>query len=101
MANLATLTPFPKGVSGNPSGRPKGALSLTSRVRAVLEANVTEATDFADELTKVIMNKALEGDERMIRLIWSYIDGKPKQNLSLEQDTKATIMFDRAFFVDE
>jgi hypothetical protein len=98
MANIATLKPFPPGVSGNPAGRPKGALSITNRVRAALEVGVTEQADFADKLVEVVMQKALEGNEHMIRLVWSYIDGKPKQESVVEVTIPTPIMsFDEVF----
>ena len=93
MANIASLKPFPKGVSGNPTGRPKGALSLTTRVREALEQACAADTDFADELTKVVMQKALEGNEQMIKLVWSYVDGQPKQENVIESKAPIVVQF--------
>ncbi len=36
MANLENLKPFPKGVSGNPKGRPKGVKNLATVVQQIL-----------------------------------------------------------------
>jgi hypothetical protein len=49
MPNIENLKPFPKGVSGNPKGRPKGVKNLATVVQQIL----------ADEklLDKIVKNK--------------------------------------------
>lgn len=55
MPNLDNLKPFPKGVSGNPKGRPKGVKNWASVVQQLL----------ADEklIDKVVTNKPSYWDE--------------------------------------
>lgn len=84
---------FKKGESGNPAGRPPGALSFTSKVRAALEkiAMSKDGEDISYEqlLVKRVLNKAIEqGDGRMIELIWGYLDGKPQTKTDITTDGK-------------
>ena len=76
---------FVPGISGNPAGKAPGTKSLTTKVKAALE-KIAEGKDFSYEeaLIKVILKKAIiDGDTRMIEIIWNYLDGKPNQNLGL------------------
>ena len=53
---------FKPGQSGNPNGRPKGALNKASQaIRALMEGE-------AEELGRVAIHKALEGDMTALRL---------------------------------
>lgn len=61
--------PFQKGVSGNPSGRPKDALGPT--VRRLLSAEKLE-----EHVQKVIA-AADNGDMRAVQLLWERGWGKP------------------------
>ncbi len=53
MAGIANLKPFPKGVSGNPGGRPKG-----------IAAKAREHTDKAVE----VLAKALDSPDERVRV---------------------------------
>jgi len=87
MANIASLKPFKKGDPRiNRKGRPEGCKSLTTLVREALAKIATskdgEDISYEKLLVKRILNKAIEhGDNRMIELVWSYMDGKPRQAL--------------------
>lgn len=81
MANPENLRPFPKGTSGNPTGRRPG-LSLTRLVRDELQrpANDSTETTKAQMIAAMIVNLAQAGDRVMIPLVWRYVDGEPKQS---------------------
>jgi len=77
---------FIKGVSGNPeggSGRPKGSISITSRIREELNRTPDgQKITYLDALIKKIFKKAIvDEDPQMIKILWGYIDGMPKQSL--------------------
>jgi hypothetical protein len=105
------LKPFPKGRSGNPGGRPKG-LSITAAVRRELqeaadlliarkvmgEGDVerwqAEALTKADVVAARVVAMALDGDLDAIKLVWSYVDGKPTQGLDVSGEVEHTVTID-------
>jgi hypothetical protein len=76
MANTANLKPFPKGVSGNPGGRPRKVLA-ERLLRKLLEND--EAT--AEALIASLIEKAKTGDVAAFNSIRDMVDGKPVQRL--------------------
>ena len=60
-----------KGQSGNPRGRPKRGAAITEYLRHQLTEVVGEdgRATRADELARVLLGKALEGDTAAIRLV--------------------------------
>src|SRR3990167_11021634 len=72
---------FKPGVSGNPAGKPKGAISLV----AILKEKLSEVPEGADKKTYAqlliqrMMSIALkDGDVGMIKDMIDRIDGKPQ-----------------------
>ena len=81
--------PFIKGQSGNLAGRPKSSVSITDAVkRTLLEEfpglSNREKRTYLELIVKKIFDKALKGDEAMLRMVWNYIDGMPRQNIGLD-----------------
>lgn len=83
---------FKPGHPGGP-GRPKGSVSLTTKLRQQLgqEAKFKDrepghGITYADILAKKVVDMALAGDARMITLIYDRIDGKVPENLGASQD---------------
>lgn len=72
--------PFPKGVSGNPNGRPKKEHSLTDTLRELMD----EQPDLKRALITKVIEKAIgSGDMNALKLIWSYTDGAPVNTTEL------------------
>jgi hypothetical protein len=74
---------FPKGVSGNPNGRPKGSKSLRERLWARLEAPqaldgepMPEGKVLADQFIDAVIGAALDGSVPAMQLIWERLHGK-------------------------
>lgn len=78
--------PFPKGVSGNPNGRPKGSgLSITTEIKKKLEEcpDGQKATYLQLLINRILKQAIQDGDQQMITKIWNYVDGMPKQSTEL------------------
>lgn len=79
---------FKPGASGNPDGKTPGTKNLTTRIRAgLLRMGAKDAQGnplpVEEALAQKIIKMALDGDRKMIELIWNYLDGKPPQNIDL------------------
>lgn len=71
------------GFSGNYKGRPKG-ISITEMVKKKLKECCDEKSKktYGDKIIESIFNNAVDKkDVQMLKSIWSYIDGAPKQHI--------------------
>jgi hypothetical protein len=69
-------TRFKEGNPGGP-GRP---VSMTNAIRKrLLALGSDQKRAVAEHLADNILQMALEGDDKMIKLIWNYVDGMPQQ----------------------
>lgn len=72
------LKPFPKGVSGNPGGRPKKPLVDRMLEKALTHNDSATAKAIADRLVSM----ARHGSLAAIKLIAERTEGRPKRNLA-------------------
>jgi len=77
---------FIKGVSGNPKGRPPGSISITAEIKKKLEeVPAGEKKTYLEALILKILKRAIvDESDSMIKEIWNYIDGKPKERKEVE-----------------
>ena len=80
--------PFKPGKSGNPKGRPKGARSLSTILREMLEEPIDivvdgkkERREFREVIIRKLLKKANDGDMRAIQEIFDRVEGKAQQNI--------------------
>jgi len=92
-ANLKS--PWTKGESGNPSGRPKGALGRATIARYWLEAKTNETNDLTgdtellsqeDLITLAVIKKAKAGDVQAYRELLNSAYGQATQPIAIDTD---------------
>lgn len=85
---------FKKGQSGNPQGRPKGALNKATAFRSAIEKTVTP--NQISKTMKALYEYALKGDAQCARIFLEYSVGKPKQQIEIEDTTDYQNIIDEA-----
>jgi hypothetical protein len=80
-------TQFKEGQSGNPNGRPPKGYSITETIREMM----AEQPEIKKALGSKVIEAALKGDLTAIKLIWSYMDGQPKQSMDVDVESNQTI----------
>ena len=84
--------PFPKGVSGNPGGRPRNEDSLAAQLREVLaEVDEESGKTNARLLAEKYVALGLAGNVMAITAIADRMDGKPAQSVTLKGDSDAPL----------
>jgi len=93
--NGGTLTRPDKGESMNPAGKPKGTLSAKTIIRKWLEAKDDWVHPITKEKIKLTqydiialqqIAKARKGDTRAFDAVLDRVEGKPKQEIDVNQD---------------
>lgn len=95
---------FKPGQSGNPKGKPPGAVSITGEIKAKLlkiypEKQVIGAdgkkikklkkTYLQKIIEAIFENAVVQKDTRTLNQIWAYIDGQPKATLDIGADKES------------
>jgi len=84
MANEQNLKPYKKGESGNPAGKPKGAVNLTTKMREALDRiHEGSQTQYDDILIQSILRDAIKTDGQSRKLVMQYMEGMPKQSTEI------------------
>lgn len=86
---------FPKGTSGNPLGRAKGTKNRITLARLMLEEQLRETlTKAGPKLIKKAIRMALNGDEKVLRVLLDKMLATPKGDDSegaADRDVKVII----------
>ncbi len=92
MANLQNLKPWPKGVSGNPAGRPRQT-KLTAALREQLgkvDPEDRAGRTYAEVIADKMIRRAARGDVRAAREIRVMTEGRAPLRVPAETDTGAS-----------
>src|ERR1700691_1153590 len=81
---IQNLKPWPKGVSGNPAGRPKNDISVDI-ARAVFENN-------PEAIYQGMLRRLKKGDARVFKVLADRAYGRVRQNVDLEVGASNTIV---------
>lgn len=110
MAGIDNLKPFPKGVSGNPAGYPKGIpnsktrylrlLTLTEQIKNPVTGEL-EQFSIMEQLDMQLIAKARKGDISAYKEIMDRLEGKPVQNVDMSVTGKASTEEKIKEFLDE
>lgn len=73
--------PFQPGESGNPGGRPKGSVSITTEIRNILRDN----PDKRKQLAQSLVDLAAEGNAAAIREVMTRHDGPVPVPINVSQ----------------
>jgi hypothetical protein len=89
---IQNLKPWPKGVSGNPGGRPKKRL-ISDELERLLQQEAPDASGktCAAALAEVLLQQALKGDLRAIAEVANRVEGKPLQAVDLDVNSPEDI----------
>lgn len=74
------LTPFKKGVSGNPKGRPKKIPNIDVLLADILGSDDDDKSE-AKAVLKSLLTQAKRGNVRAIEVLLERAYGKPKQTI--------------------
>jgi len=94
-----------EGESGNPAGKPKGALSFKTRIKKWLEAEMSELNPetgkeekmpLLDIIILAQIKKAKRGNDRSFELLKNHIEALPKQGIDLS-NTDGTLQKEIVF----
>jgi len=89
---VENLRPWPKGVSGNPGGRPKKKL-ITDELERLLQQETpdTPGKTWATSIAESLLRQAVKGDVRAISELANRVEGKPLQAVNLDVNSSSEI----------
>jgi hypothetical protein len=89
---IENLKPWPKGVSGNPGGRPKQKLISAELERLLQQQAPSESgKTWATVIAESLVRQAAKGDVRAISELANRIEGKPLQAVDLDVNSPSEI----------
>lgn len=91
---------FKPGESGNPKGRPKGTVSITSEIKKRLLTFPPGQTGQKKTYLQLMVDRILQmaivdKNEQMLKLIINYTDGMPIQKISGDPDNPLIVQFSK------
>jgi hypothetical protein len=89
---IENLKPWPKGVSGNPGGRPKKKL-ISDELGRLLQEEALDGTGktWAAVIAESLLKEAAKGNVRAISELANRVEGKPLQAVELGMNSSSEI----------
>jgi len=90
--NLQNLKPFPKGVSGNPGGRPRYG-KISEATRYILDndlKNTYEPQTYAEKIALEQIKKAVKGEKGSAEFVSNRAEGMPTATVKSSVDLTGT-----------
>ena len=85
--------PWAKGVSGNPSGRPKSNLNRLLSEFVAKKATVLGRRETYEQLmVQQVVALALKGDKDMLTFVWDRLEGKPAQSVDFTDQATVNLI---------
>ena len=75
-------TPFKPGESGNPSGRPKGSVSIVAALRRLMESG--DPNYSPEKAAQILWQHFQEGNSTAINAVLDRLEGKLKDSVGFE-----------------
>lgn len=93
MSNVHNLKPyqFPKGVSGNPNGRPRKIPGIDEIMSKVLSEE-TDGITAAEQVFRAVLKQAIAGNLHAAEMLWNRAYGKPKEAIQQDNELQITIV---------
>jgi len=85
---------FQPGQSGNPKGKPKGARSMSTILRELLETTIEvdgEKIPYSEAIIKKLIKRADKGNLIAIREIFDRMEGKAKQEVQMNIEGRKSV----------
>ena len=93
------LKPFPKGVSGNPKGRPPKHDTFTSLLKEEIEKQCPDDASgktWKECLVIATLKLAIKGNATALKELWDRVDGKVPLRMNEEQGpVEIVVRYDR------
>jgi len=89
---VQNLKPWPKGVTGNPGGRPKKS-PLTDALTDMLQSSCLDdpaQRTYAEVIAEMLLKSACRGDIRAVREITDRVEGRPSHSVSVVTEECST-----------
>ena len=93
-----------KGVSGNPAGKPCGAISIVAEIRkrlAMIVNQKTKKTYIQLVVDKIIKKAVRDEDVKMLCDLVDRVDGKPKQNVEMSGANGSPLVVEIVKYIDK
>lgn len=70
---------------GHSVKKPKGVRHMSTLLREYITKELADGSTYGDGITKRVIKAAIEGEPWAVKIVYEYIDGKPRQTVDVNQ----------------